>query len=451
MDLRAAIVDVLPEIVLVLDRAGTITFAAGAVGGNAKLRAEDLQGRRVAELIHPEDLGDAARGFASMPRAGVESPSGPVRFRYIDRDGAVRDAEAWAIDRSDDPTIGGTVVLVRDVVGERAIEDAFESLVEGGGFGIVMENVLRAVEEAPITAPGWVLRAGERVEVAAWSRAARALGDLAAQVGDWVREADAERQVVDADLSTVSPPLRQAMQRLGLRSLLAMPVRTAHAPRPGLWLVAGNRFGGADVVTESPMLKRYASVLAIAHERVRLQDELRFAATHDGLTGLANRAEFLAQVRATTGGEWALLFLDLDGFKPVNDRLGHLAGDALLVEVATRLRAVVAADDLVARLGGDEFAILLRESTPGRGVTLAEAAVAAIGRPIGVEGEEVVVGVSVGVAVGPATELPSLLDRADGAMYEAKAEGGGRGGWSVAALGDRRIADRRRRRPPRAD
>jgi diguanylate cyclase (GGDEF)-like protein len=150
----------------------------------------------------------------------------------------------------------------------------------------------------------------------------------------------------------------------------------------------------------------------------------------------------MARLSEAQEGVYALLFLDLDGFKPVNDRLGHSAGDAVLIEIGRRIAGCVNADDLVARLGGDEFAVLMQESEPERATALAEAIVQSVARPLEVAHEQVLLGVSIGIASGPAHELEGLLDLADGAMYQAKAEGG-QGAWRVAVHGERRIADRR--------
>jgi diguanylate cyclase (GGDEF)-like protein/PAS domain S-box-containing protein len=167
-------------------------------------------------------------------------------------------------------------------------------------------------------------------------------------------------------------------------------------------------------------------------ERRVLEEQLAHQAFHDPLTGLANRALFLERVahalavarRSTTG--LAVLFLDLDNFKTVNDSLGHAAGDELLVAVAGRLAGCVRGTDTVARLGGDEFAILLevvaRDDQPA---ATAGRVLDALRTPFSVAGTEVFVGASVGIAPGgPGTiDADTLLRNADIAMYTAKREG----------------------------
>ena len=166
-------------------------------------------------------------------------------------------------------------------------------------------------------------------------------------------------------------------------------------------------------------------------ELSRLKEQLRYQAYHDPLTGLANRAMFVEQVDReglTTGpGEVAaVLFLDLDDFKLVNDTLGHAAGDRLLGLVADRIRGCIRGEDLAARLGGDEFAILVRSTDAlERATTIAERIIASLQMPFSVQGQELTIGGSIGVAVGrgPDERADALLRNADVAMYTAKAGG----------------------------
>ena len=163
-------------------------------------------------------------------------------------------------------------------------------------------------------------------------------------------------------------------------------------------------------------------------DRTREQaDDARHQSLHDSLTGLPNRLHFhdALAARLADGARAAVLLLDLDRFKDVNDTLGHDKGDALLREVGERLRSVLRAGDLVARLGGDEFAILLPDvDRPEAAVTVARSVVEVLGLPFRLDDVSVAVGASVGVALAPehGTEGPLLLQRADVAMYTAKGD-----------------------------
>ncbi len=179
------------------------------------------------------------------------------------------------------------------------------------------------------------------------------------------------------------------------------------------------------------------SVLTIRDitSRRRAEDQLRFAATHDPLTGLANRGLMHERIDAAVAEarrrarRTALLFLDLDGFKLVNDTHGHIAGDALLAEVGARVQRAVGPDAIVGRLGGDEFAVLLTSVADWRDAgAIADRAVVAIADRFRVANREIVIGASAGVALFPdqAATAAELVKAADTALYAAKRSGGQR-------------------------
>lgn len=170
-------------------------------------------------------------------------------------------------------------------------------------------------------------------------------------------------------------------------------------------------------------------------ERKRQEARITHLARHDSLTSLVNRDSFLEAVgaelaRTRQDGEgFAVHYLDLDSFKPVNDRLGHAVGDQVLSAVAERLRRVVRDGDTVGRMGGDEFAILQkRVNDSGQALQLAQRAIISIQQAIDVEGHALHVGLSVGIALHPehGDGTDSLMRGADAALYAAKAAGGGR-------------------------
>ena len=163
-------------------------------------------------------------------------------------------------------------------------------------------------------------------------------------------------------------------------------------------------------------------------------EELDHRAEHDAMTGLANRTRFTSQLQRAMGPDEApntvaVMFLDLDMFKEVNDTLGHAAGDDLLREVAVRLTSAVGDHGLVARLGGDEFAIILWHVADRIiPATLARDIVADLSRPFNLDGKLTVIGVSIGIAMTPehGRNAGDLLRRADMALYRAKQSGRGK-------------------------
>jgi diguanylate cyclase (GGDEF)-like protein len=167
-------------------------------------------------------------------------------------------------------------------------------------------------------------------------------------------------------------------------------------------------------------------------DREELQARSQYLAYHDSLTGLGNRLLFKEQLEealkdvSVTPHPLAVLFLDLDGFKAVNDTLGHSVGDLLLKSIAAKLRDLLPSTDRVARLGGDEFAILqISSPQPTSSFSLAEQIIEVVGHPHNIEGHDVSVGASVGIAVACPGEMDTenFLKSADLAMYAAKSEG----------------------------
>jgi diguanylate cyclase (GGDEF)-like protein len=185
---------------------------------------------------------------------------------------------------------------------------------------------------------------------------------------------------------------------------------------------------------EITFVRSVAGVLGVATERMRAERDIRFQALHDALTGLPNRASLLGRLERAVGGATrtdgriGVLFVDLDGFKAVNDSLGHQAGDEVLRSVASRLREAVRPGDIVARLSGDEFAIMCEGVTAVRDLeAIADRVVRLVGAPVVIAGHPVRIGASVGIALsdGALTDADRILRAADNAMYGAKRRGRG--------------------------
>jgi diguanylate cyclase (GGDEF)-like protein len=189
---------------------------------------------------------------------------------------------------------------------------------------------------------------------------------------------------------------------------------------------------------QTAQLEQNAESLRVAlATQQELQDNLRYQAFHDNLTGLANRAllhdrvEHALEASSRRSGSVAVFFCDLDGFKGVNDSLGHHVGDQLLILASQRLTSIVRSSDTVARLGGDEFAVLLDNVADIEAVTsLAARIVSVLHEPVVIDGQHIHLSVSVGVAFAlSGTTTETLLSEADAAMYDAKA--GGKDRFSV--------------------
>jgi diguanylate cyclase (GGDEF)-like protein len=236
---------------------------------------------------------------------------------------------------------------------------------------------------------------------------------------------------------------------MSLRDLFAirgakgsLPQKTAHIANR-LELVAKNQpycaidrlpDGRTVAITHQPMSNGgWVALHQDITAQKRAEAELAYMARYDTLTGLPNRAVFLESVREAvartreTGEEFSILMLDLDGFKAVNDSLGHATGDRLLKAVAERLRAMIPDGDQIARLGGDEFAIFqpVAPGQKGRICALATRILQVFTEPFDLSGRKVIIGSSIGATFAPAdgADAEALIRNADLALYKAKSEG----------------------------
>ncbi|WP_149204641.1 EAL domain-containing protein [Actinotalea subterranea] len=248
--------------------------------------------------------------------------------------------------------------------------------------------------------------------------------DLLGLEASLVTDADVWSRVHPDDVGLVRDVMSQAMsvrdESIEAEFRVAVPDR---APR---WLL----LRGLGVGSGSGPVQRLVGSLSDIHPRKELEDQLRQGALYDTVTGLPNRRLFLERLgvavrrpqRRRSAG-FAVIFLDLDGFKLVNDSLGHLMGDELLKVVADRLRSDLRAVDTAARFGGDEFAVLLTDPAPDEVLAIAHRIQESITAPVLLGGDEVSVTASVGIATSgtPYTDPEDVLRDADIAMYHAKA------------------------------
>ncbi|HEY0486675.1 MAG TPA: bifunctional diguanylate cyclase/phosphodiesterase [Mycobacteriales bacterium] len=372
-----------------------------------------LAGRPLSDVSrHRDRHGLAARLTAVAGGAPPEA----VETRFVRPEGTPVDVLV-ALSRVTDPDTADTCLWlhVQDVTAERRadrIQTAVAALGRRALDTAEVEPLFAAAEEVVREA---LAVTDCRVAGPADALAAYTIGaDVPVIVAD--RTTETRFAAHGRPRSEVAVPIRQ---RSGSRFALI----AAHR-RPG-------RFGEAD----ADFLEAASSVLASAVDRLETEEAVRHRGLHDPLTGLANRAlctshleRAVAHARRTSG-RLAVLMLDLDRFKLVNDTLGHGVGDALLRAIAPRLRGAVRGDDVVSRLGGDEFVVVCPEiDTEAEALVLAERIRVAFHSPLVVAGHELAVRASIGVATSRDgdTEPEVLLRNADLAMYRAKEAGGDR-------------------------
>lgn len=217
---------------------------------------------------------------------------------------------------------------------------------------------------------------------------------------------------------------------------LDLQFKAGNAAEFGKYIGFSEVDGNRGVTHVFGVLKDETESYKVQSELNEKADALRDLAEFDQLTGLANRRTFHTQLADSAracksrGGEMSLLLIDLDGFKEINDTMGHAMGDSVLREVAIRLSHVVEDADrfgYVARLGGDEFTIIVDSHDTGKITKVAEGVMAKLSRPFSIDGKNVRIGASIGAAVFPTDtmDLAELLSFADTAMYEAKSQRSG--------------------------
>jgi diguanylate cyclase (GGDEF)-like protein len=314
--------------------------------------------------------------------------------------------------------------LQRCISHRTPLETVLETVVEGAALLVSADLAgLRLIDPSD---PGELLTAAA---TGFSEELLRRVRRVPANVGAAGRAIAEERLVEMCDYpqaEDASPDLVDA----GVQHALGLPVHEHGSVIGALFLGScdpDRRFSES----ERTMLLAYAEQASVALAAARTANSMRHA-FNDSLTGLPNRALLLdrlelALARAERSDyDVTVLFLDLDGFKPVNDSLGHLAGDRLLIEVARRLKDCLRRGDTAARLGGDEFAILLGDlSDAERARSVAEKILEKLAEPFTLLGRELFVSASIGIASG-LEEPEDLLRNADVAMYRAKGEGGGR-------------------------
>lgn len=368
--------------------------------------AQEAIGMPFDRLVPEEDRGSAAELFAAVLRGErVEH----YETRRLHRDGRVVDvAVSLAPLVGSDGTIEGAATICRDVTEQRRAREALRRSEEL--FRVAMESAPNGMA---------LLTADEQ-----WLRINPAMCALLG--GDHpVRQGKSYRELTHPDdLPAELDQLRALLT--GDQDEYRLDKRFVRSDGTALWTnvsvrVVRDRDGAPELLV--------LQVTDIS-ERKHAERALQHAATHDELTGVANRRGFIAQLETVlgrtrrSGEQVALLFCDLDRFKEINDVLGHDVGDAVLRHVAQQMRAAVRETDVVARIGGDEFVILLNGVTDEQAAALLARKVGeAVQRPMVHQGTTVTVSASVGVSLLDSdADLAAALRGADAAMYRAKRE-----------------------------
>ena len=459
--LALRLAELAPFVMFVTAPDGTITSVTGPVERLFGQGRDQVVGTNVFDHVDVSWNADAIDSVAyAMEAKGLQRP---MLFRLLRSDGSGMIAEITANAQLDDPDIAGLAVYARPWDERWGFDRLLDAMAENTPLGEIIDLVLAVMGTENLDAEGVLVyrdpSTGER-RVQGHAN----LGELQRLAADvpgtpWATALRDEAPCA-VPVAELPEPLAAEAAAHGHRWCWAWPIPALDRSEADGSAPTGSDMIGALVLwrrmDEPPdhtcrmTLGRLVRFIALVFRRETLTRALRHAALHDPLTGLSNRAAFFAEldaaIRASDSpapdvGQDAprpvvVVSIDLDGFKPVNDRLGHAAGDDVLVAVAERLRSHVRDPDLVARLGGDEFCILCRGLDDTATATrFAERIVAALSEPVITRAGVVRVGASVGLAVSEAGDVSGgmLLEAADHAMYRAKADGSGN--WRLGSPG----------------
>lgn len=398
---------------------------------------ETLVGKTLDHLIAPESRGSASQAFADIDDAYQPTPWGGVGFPVDVRrdDGSLVTCELAALTRRRSG-LPWYVIVIRQAGYERALDQTVEAMASGASLTEMLPRVVAAMEHM---LPQTGVTLGHDWTGHNFELSGGATGLLVDEVDCPWAEALERGQDTFVDIDGLSGPVAARAVAQGYAGCWVHPVALADGAQPRSAIILWPTQPGPPTTFTWKTVLRAGQLLRLTLEWDEGRRNLEFAATHDALTGVVNRRvvrqrlEALADATSsTTGGHTAVLYIDLDHFKPVNDKLGHQVGDRVLAKVAERLRAAVRPGDMVARVGGDEFVVLCeRLSGPQNAERVATRLLDVIRRPV-VAGdhtqEDVSLGASIGVAgMRHAEAGETLLGRAEAAMRVAKS--GGRGRW----------------------
>ncbi len=449
------------DAIVVVERDGRVRYASPSASVMTGYPAGSMIGTDLFELLHPDDAEEVAEAIAQCsPEPGLRRP---FTFRARHADGRWLTIEAAALDLSSDPNVEGVVLSGRDVTvqheaaaavraSEARVRDQasiLEMIATSVPVSETLAEICRMVEGQftgirctvlLVNADGTMLRHAAAPSFPATF--VRALDGLPIAEGSAVCGTAASRgeTVMVDDLATDPNSARYAAlaREHALRGCWSTPIRASSDGRVLGTFAIYLADARVPTAAEEAVVDSVLQLAAIAVERNAFEDRLAHQAHHDPLTGLPNRnlfAELLEHAlrRAQrSGSAVAVLFLDLDRFKIVNDSLGHEAGDALLAALARRLSAVLRPGDVVARFGGDEFTVLCEDlvqtAADRQAIGVGERLLDALREPFVIDDEEQFVSASIGISIGlTGLERPeSLLRDADAAMYRAKERGKGR-------------------------
>ena len=397
------------DTIVLLDRDGRVTFSAGRAEPLG-FTASRVTGLPAMDFVHPEDHEIAGKALSELRGGAVHA--GPFEMRLKDADGEWIPVEVEASNLLDNPAVGGILLGFRDIRERlRAQSELRESEAR---LRTLVKNIPGAVYRCEATAPYADEFVSEAVVALTGYTAEQFLAD----------EVLYDELILPGHRERTDAELQDA---LSTRTAFVLEYPIRHRDGNVRWVLEQ----GQPTYDEDGEPLWLDGVMFDVTDRKQLEDRLAFDAAHDPLTGMPNRTLLMETLdralrRASRTHTYvAVLFLDLDHFKRINDQHGHAVGDDLLVESAKRLQSVLRASDLAARTGGDEFVVVCADmESPVDAEQLAHRIALTLGAPFDLQGREVFVSASIGIAIAEdSCTSDELLSRADAAAYRAKERG----------------------------
>lgn len=420
---------------VVVDAQGIVQYGNFAALALTGWTFEEGVGTHILEFVHPDDHQWIAETFLTL--VGMDEGStmlgstiwNAIRFRLVRKDGTIVPVEVTGKVAIADPAVGGVALSIRDVRLEATAQRILRGIATGDDVAAMMSELTDAISLPPLSLEAAAFRSTGRHDVtlvhstdptlAGISLADDALGAAVPTLG-------AVTRMPAGEVPTIGPSLTAA----GFEEFLHLGVTAPDSDVTFRIVAASPIHIGPTLgsIQRMEWAQELANIILLRDHSNRLMNR---AATIDPLTGLRNRrglTSYLDELPDDT--DCAVLFVDLDDFKAVNDAYGHQVGDRTLSVVADRLRRAVRLDDLICRLGGDEFAVVLADlypTGPTGAERVADRIVSSLNAPIVVGERSLELSASVGIAIGRTPLLvDDLFESADSAMYEAKRSGGGR-------------------------